>query len=116
MHQVTQQPAEHAMRTGILGRFLVIGAGAQFLTDPEYQEKAIVGAGAEHEDDQQELGQRGDLEPVVCGLGDERAGNKNRENGGSNSRQRQRQRPEDQHKQRDNEHDRQVLDLVALVA
>jgi len=65
--------------------------GSQFLADAEHQEQPVVGAGAEDQDDQQELGQRGDLEPVLRGLGNERTGDNDRENGGSNSRQRESQ-------------------------
>ena len=83
--------------------------GPQFLPDPEDQEQPVVGARAEHQHDHQELGQRGDLQPVLGGLGDQRAGDEDRDQRRRERDQRERQRPEDQHQQHDDEQQREVL-------
>ncbi len=73
--------------------------GAQLLADPEYQEKPVVGACAEYEHDQQELRDRRHLEAVPRGLGNQRAGYGERDNGGDDGRHGQRERPEDHQQQ-----------------
>ena len=86
------------------------------LADPEHQEQAVVGAGAEHEHDQQQLGELGHLEPVVGELGDQRPGYRHRQQRGDHRDERREQRPEDQQQQEQDEDQRDELHLVAGVA
>ncbi len=94
----------------------VVAGRAQFLPDPEDQEQPVVGAGAEDQDDQQELGERRHLEAVLGRLGHQRTGDEHGQQGGQDRGDGERQRPEDEHEQQDDEDQRQVLHLVAGVA
>ena len=55
-------------------RVLGIGPLAQVLTHPEHQEQPVVGARAEDQHDQQQLGDDGDLQAGVRRLADQRSG------------------------------------------
>ncbi len=107
-HRPAPGPAVHAGH--------VMAGVAQFLPGPEDQEQPVVGARAQHQHDQQELGQRRYLEPVLGRLGHQRAGDEHREQRGQHRGDREGQRPEDEHQQDDDEDQRQVLHLVAGVA
>ena len=52
---------------------LRVHSRAQVLAHPEDEEQAVVRARAEDQHDQQDLGQRRHLEPVLRGLGHERS-------------------------------------------
>jgi hypothetical protein len=93
-------------------RMLAVLPGAQVLPYPEDEKQAVVRARAEHQHDQQDLGQRRHLQPVMRGLGHERTGDGDREEGGDERDQRREQRAEDQQQQPDDEDDRQQLDLA----
>ena len=113
MEEVTGHAAAQAARARVtLARRLVL-AGAQFLADPEHQEQPVVGTRPQHQHDHQELGQGGHLQAVRRGLGDQRPGDRHREQRRDQRGQRQRQRPEDEDQQDDDEQQRQFLDLGA---
>ena len=97
-------------------RLLAVQACAQVLAHPEDEEQAVVRARAEDQHDQQDLGQRRDLQPVLRGLGHERARDGDGEDGRDQRDERREQRPEDQQQQPDDEDDRQQLDLAVRVA
>ena len=54
-----------------LDRFVGAGAAADLLAHAEHEEQAVVGPGPEHEDDQQQLGDLRDLQPVGAELADQ---------------------------------------------
>ena len=58
--------------TAAITACLPVLSGAQVLAHPEDQEQAVVGARAEDQHDQQDLGQRRYLQPVLRGLGHQR--------------------------------------------
>ena len=57
-------------------------AGPEFLPDPEYEEEAVVGAGAEGQDEQHDLGQRGYRQAGLARLADYRPGELGDQHGG----------------------------------
>ena len=85
----------------------------ELLAHPEDQEQAVVRARADHQDQQEDLGQRRNLEPGLAGLGDHRPGQLGDEHGGRQGEQRRQHGPEHSHQQDQDEHDRQVLAQIA---
>src|SRR5262249_8451588 len=111
VQEVAYQAAAQAARPRVvLARGGVLG-DAQFLADPEHQEQAVVRARAQDQHDEQELSDRGDLEAVLRGLGDQRPGDRDRDQRGRDRYQGQRERAEDQYQQPDDEQQRQCLEL-----
>jgi hypothetical protein len=83
-------------------------AGAQFLPGPEDQEQAVVGAGADGQDEHQVLGQRRHRHSGLARLADHRPGEPGDQHGGSEGQQRCQQRAEHHEQQGHDEHDGQV--------
>ncbi len=79
VQEVAEQAAAEASRPWVVLAFGGVLPGPQLLADPEHQEKAVVRARAQDQHDQQELRDRGHLEPVLGGLGDQRPGNGDRQ-------------------------------------
>ncbi len=105
------RPADtgESVRDGIVGS----AAGAELLSHPEDQEQAVIRAGAEGEDKQQDLGERRHLQPRLARLCDHRTGELGDQNGRGQGQQRRQQRAEHDEQQQQDERDRQVLAEVA---
>ena len=115
MEEVAEQAAAQAARAGVVLARGGVLPGPQRLADPEDQEQPVVGARAQHQYDHQELGDGGDLEPVLGGLRDQWPGDGERQQRRYDRHQGERERPEDQDQQHDDEHQRQGLDLATGV-
>ncbi len=87
-------------------------AGAEFFPDPEDQEQPVVGARAEGQDEQHDLGERGHLQAGPARLGDHRPGELGDQHGWGQGQQRSEQRAEHGQQQDQDEHDGQVLSQV----
>ena len=88
-------------------------AGSQLLTNPEDEEQAVVRPRPEHEDDEQQLRELGDLQAVGAESADETVGDDERECRRDEGDQGREDRAEDEEQQHDDEKDREVLDAVA---
>src|SRR5208337_1538307 len=93
-------------------RVLRIRPLTQVLTDAEDQEQPIVGARAEDQHYQHQLGQLGDLQASVRRLGDQRPRDSHGEERRDQRDQRREQRPEDQQQQDQDEQDGHDFDLI----
>ena len=93
-----------------------LAAGVELLSDAEDEEEPVVGAGAEDEDDQQDLGEERNLQHRANAAegADEGAGEQQDQRGRQQGHEWRQRRPEDQEEQDDDEEDGRVLDLLAL--
>ena len=115
VEEVAEQAAAQAASAGVVLARGGVRPGSQRLADPEDQEQPVVGARAQHQHDHQELGDGGDLEPVLGGLRDQWPGDGEREQRRYDRHQGEGERPEDQDQQHEDEQQRQELDLGAGV-
>ena len=97
-------------------RFAGLHAMRQALADAKDEKQAVVGPGAEHDHDQDDLGQARDLEARFGGLADQRPGDDQRQRRRQQRHQRRQHRPEDHQQQDDDEQDRQGLGQLLGVA
>ena len=103
-------------RDGLDDGLPLVQAVAQVLSHSEDQEQAVVGAGADHQHLEHQLGEAGDLETVLGQLGDHRPGDRLNEERRDHRDERRQQRPEDQQQQSEDEYQRQRQDRAAVRA
>jgi hypothetical protein len=89
-----------------------LAALTQILTDAEDQEQTVVGARAQDQHDQHQLGQLGHLQARLRGLADQRPGDGHGQERGDQRDQRRKQRPEDQQQQDQDEDHGQEFHLI----
>ena len=93
-------------------RVLRLEAATQFLTHSEDEEQPVVGSGAEHEHDQDELRDRGNLHTEMRCSGDDRAREREHQRSGQERHQRREQRAKRDEQQHDDEEQRELLDIA----